>query len=300
MLLITKYSPKTLDDVRLNDRNLDAILKWCNSHLQNLPDPEKPALLLVGSPGIGKTTIARCIANDCDFHLIELNASDIRTKEQLKDFSPQKSLFNQTSMIVFDEADSLYTKKEEGGDPTQIIKKLVKSLKYPIIFTANNQWKIPKDLKSLCEVIQIYRPSVSQLKTHLQEICQKENINCPKELIEAASLTQDYRLAINMIELNLILQKTPKNPSLMENTKRLVLNQPTQFKDSKSLLYYLDENGKNLYDPLDLYEIYEILSRCDQLKKRGQTNFANALLKEIPKTTLEEFEIIVPAFKEKE
>ena len=57
-------------------------------------DPPKlnaKACLLSGSPGIGKTTTVRVIGKKLGFHILELNASDVRSKtkieELLKDLS---------------------------------------------------------------------------------------------------------------------------------------------------------------------------------------------------------------------
>ena len=292
-MLVDKYRPKTLDNIKLNEKNLDTIIKWCNSWLQGIPDPEKGALLLIGHPGIGKTTIARAITNDAEWALIELNASDLRTKEQLKNFNPNTSLFESQTCILFDEIDS-----NKGDSNDIIISKLIKSQKHPIILTANNQWKVPKGIKSLCEVVQIYRPSINTLKNHLQEICYKERLNPSKEVLEAASQSQDFRLALNMIESNTVFSKIPHKPYLQENTRRLFVKDiEPDFEDSKSLLYWIDENAFRLYDKLDLNDIYEILSKVDILKRRGQISMANSLLKTIPKTSLEQFELYPPIFK---
>jgi DNA polymerase III delta prime subunit len=288
MLLTNKYEPKSIDDIKLNDKNLDEIIKWCNGWLSGGTIPTKPALLLHGSPGIGKTTVVKCITNDCEWDLIELNASDVRTKEQLQNFCPEESLSGNKTCILFDEIDSL----EKGGET--ILRNLISLKQFPIIVTANDQYKISKELKDLCEIIQIYRPSVNVLKTYLLEICNKEGLNPAKDLIEAASLSQDYRLAINMIDNNHICDRPLRKLSLRENALCLLYNEPSSFKDTKSLIFWINENAPKLYSTWNLYKIQEILFRVDQLNKRKKFEWANDLLKTIPKTMMEEFELNNP------
>ena len=52
--------------------------------------------LISGSPGIGKSSTARIIAKKLGFHVMEMNASDARSKnrieELLKDFSKSGSI----------------------------------------------------------------------------------------------------------------------------------------------------------------------------------------------------------------
>lgn len=296
MLLIDRYAPDSLDKIKLDDKILDTIIAWINSWNNGLPSPEKPALLLTGYPGTGKTTAARCICQDAEWNLMELNASDIRNKKQLSHFTPEKSLMGNITCILFDEADS-FDEADEGGE--YYIKKLITNRQFPIILTANNIFKVPKEIKILCETLQIYRPSVNALKVYLYEICSKEGLNPSKEILEAASQSQDYRMALSMIENNMILSKNHINISKEETVRRLILNLETNIKDPKQLLFFLDANISHLYDPLELYQIYEILSRVDILRRRNQEKHAIALLKTIPKTILEEFELISPVYIDK-
>ena len=105
-LWIEKYRPKKLEDFCISDAStLKAFLGKCKK------DNEIPNILLVGNPGIGKTTIAKIIVNellDCDY--LYINASDengidtIRSK--VTNYARTKSLFD-IKVIILDECDGL-------------------------------------------------------------------------------------------------------------------------------------------------------------------------------------------------
>lgn len=300
-MLIDKYAPQTLNDIKLDDKTIDKIITWINSWNIGIP-PEKSSLLLTGFPGTGKTTAARCICNDADWFTIELNASDSRGKEVLSTFIPERSVFGNITCIIFDESDSFGEKKKDGNDDKSgvpYVVELIRSKQFPIIFTANNIFKVPKEIKELCEPLQIYRPSYNALKAYLFEVCKKEGLNTSTEILNAAAQSQDYRMGLSMIENNTVLLKNNIKTSNENIVRSLIMNVEINIEEIKPLLYNLDANVSRLYDPLELYKLYEILSRVDILRRRGQEKYAISLLKTIPKTTLEEFELIPPVYIEK-
>jgi DNA polymerase III delta prime subunit len=289
MNLMQKYSPKSIDEIILDDKILDPIISWANGHMQGFPNMQKPAILLHGKAGTGKTLTARCLCNDCEWNIIEINASSVRTKEQLKNLIniPRTDFFGRKTCLFLDETDSI-----EGGEST--IKTVIMKMRFPVILCANEQYKVPKVLRDICEPVQFFRPSVKALKQHVLKINREEGLSLPDDVLTSAAESQDYRAAYNILEARQVLTQKEKNMTLADCTKNLMYNEECKFEDTKSILYFLDENAPKLYDILDLYDIFEKSIKSDKYNRRGQTNFANLIIKEIPKTTMEIEEIHKP------
>ena len=69
-----KYRPTSLSDVLGNAKAVNTLLRWARDWEHG--PPAKPALILAGSPGIGKTSTALALASEMGWGVIELNASD--------------------------------------------------------------------------------------------------------------------------------------------------------------------------------------------------------------------------------
>ena len=79
--------------------------------------PKKKAVLLIGPPGVGKTTVARAIAEDMGWNVVELNASDARNAAAIRKAATSgathRSLFHDPTappsrtLILLDEVDHL-------------------------------------------------------------------------------------------------------------------------------------------------------------------------------------------------
>ena len=134
MMWSEKHRPKQIIDMVGNEEArksfVDWIIKWKKG--------AKP-VLLVGPPGIGKTTLAKLAAKEFGYDIIGMNASDVRNKSNIEELlSP---LLGSTSllgrpMIFIDEVDGIHGRSDFGG--VEALLKILKEPTIPIILAANS------------------------------------------------------------------------------------------------------------------------------------------------------------------
>jgi len=95
-----KYRPKTLSEYYMPIKQLATVKKWIKSYIAKSED-SKPFLILYGTAGIGKTTLAHLILKKYKFDIIECNASDSRSKKNLQELIGQ---IGKVSVVVTDKA----------------------------------------------------------------------------------------------------------------------------------------------------------------------------------------------------
>lgn len=278
------YRPRKLSEIKGQEEAVEKL----GSFIKNFGKGKK-AIILYGPPGTGKTSLAYVIANETNSEIFELNASDLRNKDRLKEtLKPvleQKSLTNLTKIVLVDEVDGI-SKEDWGGLPE--LNELIESANWPIILTANDIWdKNFSSLRKNCEIIQLKEIDYRTVKDVLISILRKESKSLDINVITGISIKAkgDLRAAINDLQIatemedpikilenernkeidifNLLRIIFKEKPN--ENTLKLFdsVNMPID-----EIMLWLEENIPAEYKKEELQKAYNMLSRADVFKGR--------------------------------
>ena len=172
MMWSEKYRPKNILDLVGNEDARKSLVEWFTKWKKGT----KP-ILLIGPPGIGKTTLANLVAKQFNYDLISLNASDVRNKQNIQEIlSPvlgNQTIFG-TPMIFIDEVDGVHGRADYGG--TEAIIKILKEATVPIVLAANSD--LSKKMQSIKKSVQTiqFRPLPPRLLLfYLNKILQLED-----------------------------------------------------------------------------------------------------------------------------
>ena len=284
--LTEKYRPTKFHEIKGQDKSL-AVIK---NFVENFDATgTKKAILLGGSPGIGKTTIAEVLARETNSELFELNASDFRDKEKLKAIlkpaTEQKSLTKHKKIILVDEIDGI-SEADRGGIAELI--SIIEFSNYPIIATANNIWsKKLSQLRKKIQILELDDISEHDIKSYLIEILKKENKFLEMKIIEEIIRTSrgDLRAAINDLQTISHLEKKDEIVFYERNKEEDIFYILKYiFQDNAKLetlgifdkvdmsidelILWIEENIPKVYQGEELAKAYERLSKVDVFKGR--------------------------------
>merc|ERR1719300_1669575 len=208
-LFVDKYKPSNCKGIigQQGDKsNMNKLKNWLNgwngNHLHS----------------VGKTTTAYLVAKELGYDVVEMNASDTRSKrllgENVADIlntSSVGSLMGQGNhnnsvttkrVLLMDEVDGMAGNEDRGGMAELI--NLIKGSKVPVIAMCNdrNHQKI-RSLANYTFDLRFSRPRVEQIKAAMMSICFKEKIPIkPDALSELISgCGQDVRQVLHHLSM---------------------------------------------------------------------------------------------------
>ena len=169
-----KYRPQDLTDLIGNEDARKFFVEWFGKWKKGT----KP-LLLVGPPGIGKTTLAKIAGKNFGYDMISLNASDVRNKKNIQEIL-EPVLGNQTvlgkPMIFVDEVDGVHGRSDYGG--VEALINILKEPTVPIILAANNDSSNKmKKIKKTVKTISLRPLPPRLLRLYLNMVLAKEHVH---------------------------------------------------------------------------------------------------------------------------
>jgi len=268
-LWVEKYRPKRIEDCILSEDLKQTFIEFVKKK-------EIPNLLLSGTQGTGKTTVARALCEELGVDYIIINGSDegrqIDTlRNKIKNFASTISLTKEANhkVVIIDEADYM---NAESVQPAlrNFIETFFNNCRF--IFTCNYKNKIIPALHSRCTVIDFKIVNGQKVKTanqfliRLSNILKEENIEFDKKVL--AELIQkhypDFRRTINELQRYSVRGKIDSgilfNLSEANSKELMKCLKDKNFNDMRKwVVQNIDKDGSKLFTEIydNLYTVLE-------------------------------------------
>lgn len=173
-----KYRPQTLDDILLPSRIKKRFERGLDTNI-----------LLVGSAGIGKTTLARILAKDFTSKLINASLDNgiESVRNKIVNFASTAGLKNHYKVIILDECDNLSTSAQSSLRGA--IEQFHSVARF--IFTCNYPEKLLDPIKSRFEIIDLNFTAEEEIEQtrlcmkRIIEICKLEGLKIDADSVRA-------------------------------------------------------------------------------------------------------------------
>ena len=199
---VERWRPSTLDDCILDDDIKSKLVAY-------VQEGNIPHLFFFGNAGVGKTSVAKALANDLEMDSIFINASldsniDI-LREKVSHFARSVSRNGKKKIVILDEVDGV-TSNAFFPALRPVIEQFSKNCVF--IMTCNYPEKVPDPIKSRLQsfdfTIRDKKSYAKKLMTRIEEILVIENVQYEKKVLASIikNCFPDIRKMIQNCQLN--------------------------------------------------------------------------------------------------
>jgi DNA polymerase III delta prime subunit len=190
LLWVEKYRPARIEDCILPDGIKETFQEFVKRK-------EIPNLLLSGTAGVGKTTVAKALCNEVGCDYIIINGSDESgidvLRNKIKNYASSVSLMGGRKVVIIDEADYLNPNSTQPA-LRGAIEEFASNCSF--IFTCNFKNRIIDPIHSRCSVIDFKingsKPKLAaQFFKRVENILSQEGVTYDKEVV-AAVITKHF------------------------------------------------------------------------------------------------------------
>lgn len=280
-LWVEKYRPKKVEDYVFRDiAQRKQVASW-------IKEGSIPHLLLSGTAGIGKTTLARVLCNELnieDYDVLEINASRENNVDTVRDKIinfVQMIPFGPFKVVLLDEADYLTPNAQA------ILRGVMETYSNHsrFILTCNYPNRIIPAIHSRCQGFHLEKTDKTEYTARVATILVTEDIEFDLDTLDTyvSAAYPDLRKCINAVQQNITEDNTLSAPEasidssdykieMVELFKKGKIREARELVCSRARPEEMEEIYRWLYDNLD------IIAKSDESKDQAVIFIKNGLV----------------------